>query len=50
MHGRGKETFASGDSIDGNYVNNQLHGHVIYNYADGSNFECEYVNGKRVNL
>ena len=39
---------ANGDRSDGDYVDDKRHGHGVYYYADGSHYECEWLEGVEV--
>jgi len=40
-------TWPDGDRYEGSFKNDNFHGHGSYEYADGSKFIGEFVDGKR---
>lgn len=46
-HGKGKQTWPSGDTYEGDFTNNIIHGKGKYTYSNGTVFEGEWRNGKR---
>jgi hypothetical protein len=46
-YGKGKYTFATGESYDGEFASGKFHGKGIFMEKDGSRFEGTFVHGKR---